>query len=173
MNSKTKNIVLTGLMAAIIATLSVWQIPLPFGVPLTFQVFAVSLSGYVLGKWQGLLSTFIYIFLGGVGLPLFSGFQGGLSVIAGPGGGFIIGFLFLSFFSGLGRDKKHFVSLLFGILGLFVCHFTGIMYFSFSQNSSPVASFMMVSLPYIIKDLLLLAGAYFISFPVKKVVSGR
>lgn len=160
-------------MAAIIAVVSVWQIPLPFGVPLTFQVFAVSLSGYALGKWRGSLSTFIYIFLGGVGLPLFSGFQGGLSVIAGPGGGFIIGFLLLSFFAGLGSNKKHFAALLFGFSGLLICHFTGILYFSFSQNSSPIASFLMVSLPYILKDLLLVTGAYFISFPIKKVIAGR
>ena len=91
MNSKIKNTAFVGLMAAMIAVISVWQIPLPFlTVPLTFQTFAVCLSSSALGKWRGAVSVLVYIALGCIGLPVFTGFQGGVGVMAGPTGGFII-----------------------------------------------------------------------------------
>ncbi|MBQ2730260.1 MAG: biotin transporter BioY [Clostridia bacterium] len=168
MNSKTKNIVLTGLMAAIISVIAVWQIPLPFGVPLTFQIFAVALSGYTLGRRRGTLAAFLYIAIGAVGIPVFTGFRGGLSVVAGPGGGFIIGFLLVAFLCGVGSHKKTAASLLLGFSGLILCHTAGTFYYSFVQDTPFAASFFAVSLPYILKDCVLISFAYFLSLPIKK-----
>ena len=98
----TKTMIITAMFAAVIAVLAQIAFPLPSGVPVTLQTFAVALTGVVLGAKLGTISTFIYILLGAVGVPVFSGFNGGLGAIVGKTGGFIWGFLFLAFFAGAG-----------------------------------------------------------------------
>ena len=92
------------MFAAVIAVLAQIAIPLPSGVPVTLQTFAVALTAVVLGARLGSLSTLIYILLGAAGAPVFTGFYGGLGAIVGKTGGFIWGFLFLAFFTGAGAD---------------------------------------------------------------------
>ena len=77
-------IVLTGMFAAVLAALSQIQIPMPSGVPVTLQTFAVALTGYVLGWQYGLASTAIYILLGAIGLPVFAGCISGCRMHSSP-----------------------------------------------------------------------------------------
>lgn len=98
---------LTGLAAQI-------RIPLPFSpVPLSGQTFAVILSGIMLGEFA-VCSQAIYVILGAVGIPWFAGFKGGLSVILGPTGGYLIGFIFASLFIGYFTKKynRNFLKML-------------------------------------------------------------
>lgn len=77
-------------------------ISFPVGpVPITLQSLFVILSGLVLGSKLGALSQLVYILLGLVGIPIFAGFTGGIQSILSPSFGFIIGFVFASFLSGL------------------------------------------------------------------------
>ena len=141
-------------MAATICIISVWQIPLPFlAVPLTFQTFAVCLAGSVIGKWRGALATLVYITLGIVGLPVFSGFQGGVGIILGPLGGFILGFIPFAFFAGMGKRKKPLIRFLFCGAGLIICHLFGTLWYAFITGTQIGAAFLFASLPFIIKDL--------------------
>ena len=79
------------------------RIPMPFTpVPLTLQTFFVLLSGAYLGKKLGGLSQFLYFLFGGLGLPLFT--SGG--ALWGPTGGYIVGFIFASWFVGFAIEKK-------------------------------------------------------------------
>ena len=168
MKNKTKNITLTGLAASLIAVLSVWQIPMPLGVPLTLQVFAVAFCAYTLGAGRAFFATAVYIVLGAVGLPVFSGFQGGAAVLFGPCGGFIAGFLPLCLLCGAGRAKRAALALLFGALGLLLCHAAGCGYYAFVTKTPLFESFLSASLPFIPKDAVLLSAAYFLSVPVKR-----
>ena len=93
---RTLRLITAALFTAITAVLSQTAIPTPFDVPLTLQTFAVALCGYVLGVKWGLASIAAYILLGTVGVPVFSGFRGGVQVLFGATGGFIFGFLFLT-----------------------------------------------------------------------------
>ena len=86
-----KDMAFTGMFAAVIAVLSQIAIPLPSGVPVTLQTFAVALAGYTLGMKLGGLSAIVYVLIGAVGVPVFSGFKGGLGSLTGPTGGFIWG----------------------------------------------------------------------------------
>lgn len=81
-----------GLFAVVIAICS-W-ISIPTVVPFTLQTFAVFLTVSVLGGKRGTLSVIIYVLLGAVGLPVFSGFKGGVGALLNTTGGYIIGFIF-------------------------------------------------------------------------------
>jgi biotin transport system substrate-specific component len=90
------------LFAALIAVLTlVPAITLPFGVPITAQSLGVMLCGTVLGARLGGLAALLYVVLGLIGLPIFSGGAGGFGVLAGPTAGFIIGFPVAAFVAGL------------------------------------------------------------------------
>ncbi|MBR6474866.1 MAG: biotin transporter BioY, partial [Lachnospiraceae bacterium] len=96
MNRKytTLDLIYMAIGAALIAACS-W-ITIPFMVPFTLQTFAVFTIVGLLGGRKGFLSILVYILLGAVGLPVFSGFKGGIGVLAGTTGGYIIGFLFIA-----------------------------------------------------------------------------
>jgi len=168
MKNKTKNITLTGLAASLTAVLSVWQIPMPLGVPLTLQVFAVAFCAYTLGAGRAFFATAVYIVLGAVGLPVFSGFQGGAAVLFGPCGGFIAGFLPLCLLCGAGRGKKTHIALLLGAVGLILCHTAGCVHYSIVTNTSITVSFLSASAAYLPKDVICIGISFFCSIPVRK-----
>lgn len=100
--SSTYQIVLIGIMTAIICILGPLSIPIPFSpVPISFTNLAIYLTAFILGWKRGTLSYLIYLFLGLVGLPIFSNFSGGPSKLFGPTGGYLIGFILMAFISGL------------------------------------------------------------------------
>ena len=96
---KTKLQVLCALFAALCAVCAQVVIPVQ-PVPITLGTFAVLLAGGFLGARYGLISLCIYILLGIVGVPVFSMMKGGLAVLGGPTGGFIIGYLPMVFLTG-------------------------------------------------------------------------
>ncbi|WP_246858353.1 biotin transporter BioY [Citricoccus sp. SGAir0253] len=87
-------VALAGVFAALIAVCAMLP-PIPvggFGVPITLQTFAVMLTGLVLGARLGFLSVLLYVVVGLAGLPVFSGFNAGLGVLAGPSAGYLLAF---------------------------------------------------------------------------------
>lgn len=166
----TKNIIFIGLFAAITAVLSQIAIPLPTNVPLTLQTFAVALAGYFLGAVKGTVAMVVYVMLGAVGVPVFANWKGGFSVITGATGGFIVGFIFMALLCGVGSSvfssKKlsgKVLAVLLGIAGLAVCHMLGFGWYAIFAKVSLGKSFMVVSLPYLIKDIGSVIAAYVIS----------
>ena len=103
-NISIRTICLVGMFAAITSVLSIITIPTPWGVPFTLQTFAIALSGYVLGKMYGTFATLIYIILGLIGVPVYAGMSAGAGVLAGPTGGYLWGFIIMTFFCGLSAD---------------------------------------------------------------------
>ena len=95
-----------GLFAAVIAVTAHITIPMPMGVPITMQSFAIILAAVVLGPKLGALSVLIYLALGAVGLPILAGFTGGIDRFVGPTGGFLISFPLLAFVVGLGARRR-------------------------------------------------------------------
>ena len=165
MKIRTKKITYTALFVAIISVISQISIPMPSMVPITLQTLVIALCGYLMGWKIGLCATAVYVLLGAVGAPVFSSFQGGLSVIIGHGGGFIVGFLPLVIFCGIG--KKRAVSLSLGCIGVLICHFLGVLWYMGLTANPFIASFVLVSLPYIFKDFIFCIIAYFISEKLK------
>lgn len=102
---RTKQMVLIALMTAVTCVLGPLSIPLPFSpVPISLTNFAIFLAIFVLGMKSGTISFIIYLLLGAVGVPVFSSFRGGFQVLAGPTGGYLIGFIFLALIMGFALE---------------------------------------------------------------------
>lgn len=80
-------------VAALTAVLAQFSIPLPGGIPFSFQPFGVFFAGLLLGPLWGGFAIGLYVLAGVAGAPVFSNATGGLGVIAGPTGGFLLGFV--------------------------------------------------------------------------------
>lgn len=135
-NSKTVFITQTALFTALIVVCS-W-ISIPATVSFTLQTFAVCFVSAIGGFKSGTLSVLTYILLGIVGVPVFSNFKGGVSAIAGPTGGYIVGFIFTAVIVGLVADKfgrKFWVSVLSMVIGVVVCYIFGTAWFYILTNN--------------------------------------
>ena len=159
--NKTKQIVGIGVMTAIIAVLSQITIPLPTHVPVTLQTFAVALAGYFLGWKGGAVSALVYGLLGAIGVPVFAGWSGGFSVI--------VGFIVMALLCGLGAkfcsDKisGKVIAIVLGIAGLACDHLLGAIQYAIVANISIGKSILLVSVPYLVKDIISVVAAYLIS----------
>ncbi len=173
MKISTKTIVTIGMFTAVLSVLSILTIPMPSGVPVTLQTFAVALCGYVLGFRRGTASTVIYLLLGTVGVPVFAGMTGGPSWLAGYTGGFLWGFLVLTALCGAGMTKRNsIVRVAMGIAGLAVCHLLGVIQYTVVAGVAFPVSFLQVSVPYLIKDVVSVVGAYLVALPVRRALYG-
>ena len=159
MNMKAQTMARTALFTAIIAVLSQVSVPMPSGVPITLQTFAIALAGYCLGAKYGTAATVVYIALGAVGVPVFTGFTAGFSRLFGVTGGFIWGFIPMAALCGLCHGRRGMRAYLPGIAGVVVCHLLGAAQYAVLAQISFVRALLLVSLPYIAKDLLMLLPA--------------
>ena len=99
---KTTELTRIALMTAVLCILAPISIPSPFStVAFSFAAFAIYLMAYILKPKQSLAAVGLYLLLGAAGLPVFSGYMAGISRFAAPGGGYLIGYLFLAGISSL------------------------------------------------------------------------
>ncbi len=167
--SNLAGIALCSLFTAVICILSQIFVPTPTGVPVTLQLFAVSLCGYLLGMKKALISVAGYILLGLIGIPVFSGFKGGVHNLFSLTGGFIFGFLFVALFCGIAKNtRKTYLKIILSAAGVVLCHIFGTVQLALVSKSGLVSAFLTASLPFILKDFLFCAVAYFIAKAVNK-----
>lgn len=127
---RIRGLVYCALFAALIAICS-W-ISIPTTIPFTLQTFAVCVTTALLGTKRGFTAVLVYILLGLVGLPVFSGFTGGIGILAGTTGGYIVGFLFTALAVGLilqqfGRSVP--VMAVAMVVGIALCYAFGTAWF--------------------------------------------
>jgi len=139
LKSAVKKMALSALFASLTAVSAYISIPISY-IPVTMQTFIVLLSGILLGSGAGALSQIIYILLGLIGMPVFSGFNGGIQSVLKPSFGFLIGFILASFVTGkmLYADNKNNFSyrniFLASLTGSMVIYMTGLPYMYFILN---------------------------------------
>lgn len=168
----TQTITLIAIFIALLAIFSQIAIPLPSGVPATLQTFGIALIAYLLKCKKGMIAILVYLFCGLVGIPVFAGFSSGPSCFFDKTGGFLFGFLFLVFLCGLAMHtdtawKKSTLSA----LGLIACHACGVLQFAFFMHISIASSFLLVSLPFLLKDALSMVGAFILSKLILKALA--
>ena len=153
---RTKQMVLIALMTAVPCVLGPLSIPLPFSpVPISLTNFAIFLAIFVLGMKSGTISFIIYLLLGAIGVPVFSSFRGGLQVLAGPTGGYLIGFIFLALIMGFALDhfdRKLVPTIIGMIIGMAVCYAFGTVWLAKLLSLSFKEGLMMGVIPYLAGD---------------------
>lgn len=137
-------------------------IPLP--VPVTMQSFALCLLSALLGTGGGLWIWLCYVALGAVGLPVFSGFMGGVGALMGATGGYILGFVFIPLCVGLGARHRGRAALVMSMgLGILLCYICGTLWYTliYAESESFIAALTVCVLPYVLPDALkVLLAAY-------------
>ncbi len=168
-----RDLTFIALMTALMAVCA-W-ITVPMTVPFTMQTFGVFMALLVLGGAKGTIAIALYILLGLAGVPVFSGFGGGIGVLAGPTGGYIVGFLFTGIlywvFPRFCKSRKGKAGVLFA--GLCLCYLFGTVWFSIVMQGreTPVGFFQAIGIcvaPYVLPDLLKLLLALQLSERLKK-----
>ncbi|MCR5273499.1 MAG: biotin transporter BioY [Lachnospiraceae bacterium] len=104
MNNNVRFMTSAALMAALMCILC--PVSLPIGpVPVSLSLLVINLAIMIIGAKGALASYIVYLLLGMAGLPVFSGFTGGVAKLAGPTGGYLVGFVFMIPIVGLIIDK--------------------------------------------------------------------
>lgn len=171
---KLKNEIEIALFAVLLAVFS-WT-TIPFAVPFTLQTFGVYVALMLLGGRKGTIAIALYILLGAVGVPVFSGFNSGIGALLGPTGGYIFGFLVTGLVYIL-MEKQTFrfrapVSL---AIGTILCYAFGTIWFVivYSNKTGPISvwtALLKCVIPFILPDAAKLALADLVSRRVKKFI---
>ena len=160
----TKRMTRIALCAALLAPCA-W-LSVPTQPPFTMQTFGIFLTLLLLGAKDGTIAIGLYILLGALGVPVFSGFNGGMGALMGPTGGYIVGFLLICLIFGLlcGKGAGLWLKALALLLGLAVCYAFGTLWFVkvYGDMKGPISTLTALSMcvfPFIVPDLAKLALA--------------
>ena len=162
-------LIFMALMAAVMCIAGPLAVPIG-PVPITLTNLVIYIAVGVLGTAQGTISYCLYLLLGMVGLPVFSGYAGGLGKLAGPTGGYLIGFIAMALIGGIVMEVSHrkLIPTLIGwFIGTAVDYLLGTLWFMFVTKMNLSASLMMCVVPFIPGDLIKIVLAYCLSKKIK------
>ncbi|HWP51982.1 MAG TPA: biotin transporter BioY, partial [Clostridia bacterium] len=163
-----------GIFIAIITVMAQISFQMPYGVPMTLQTFAIPLAGIVLGARRGMLSTLTYVLLGAFGVPVFAGFSGGLGVVLGPTGGFILSFPLMALAAGIGAERNNKVMLACGLIaGAVINYICGMLMFSLITSCSLTTAFVACVLPFIPTAIIKMVFAGVFGMKIKHLLEKR
>lgn len=173
---KLKNITIIAIFATIFCISSYIQLPLI--IPITLQTFAIALCLELLGTKNTLIAYSVYFLLGAFGLPVFSGFNGGISALFNTSGGFILGFFLFIIVKGLTAKlfkNKLLSSVISSAIGLLALYIFGSVWFCFiyynTFNFTIYCSSLLVAVvPFILPDVAKVLVAHFIAKRIKKFI---
>ena len=161
---KTKELTVTALCCALTAVLAPLTVTLPFTlIPFSLSLLPIFLTGALLPKRHAFLAVLLYVVLGMVGLPVFSGFAAGVGVLAGPTGGFIVGYPFTALLVSVAVEHR-FSLLRYAVgaaAGLAVCYACGSVWYAVSAGVPYLQSLLATVVPFVGWDALkaVLAGS--------------
>mgnify|MGYP003439304228 FL=1 len=156
MKSSVFPMILTSLCAAIIAVLAQIIIPLPL-IPITGQTLAIGLVVTILGLKHGTYAVLLYILLGAIGLPVFQSFTGGLGILFGPTGGYIVGFIPTAIVIGFYLKKTRLTfthALVANILGMLVTLAFGAVWLKYLAELSWTGALLSGVIPFLIVGVI-------------------
>ena len=174
----TRILVRIAVMTVVIIICS-W-ISIPLVVPFTLQTFAVFLALEILGGGWGTISVSVYVLLALVGVPVMSGFKGGVGALIGPTGGFVFGFILsaLVYWAMTFKIKNFFYKLFACVVALVVCYAMGTVWFwlIYSKDASIgglISALMICVVPYVGFDLVKIFLASVIGDRVGKIIEDK
>ena len=169
---KVKDMTITAVMAALICIAGPLTIPMG-PIPLSLATFAVYLAGAVTGKKYGTTAVGLYLLIGIIGVPVFSGFSGGFQKLAGVTGGYLIGYLPCAFLSGIGaeraekKERKWLLPLMM-IAGTAVLYAIGTAWFMIQTGNALGAALSLCVIPFLPGDAVKILAASILSPMIRK-----
>lgn len=166
--TKVRDMVYIAVFAVLIAVCS-W-ISIPTAIPFTLQTFAVTLTVGMLGGRRGTLAVVVYLLLGAVGVPVLANFTGGLGIMLGTTGGYLVGFVFTALVM-WGMEallgKKLWVLIVSMVLGLAGMYAFGTAWFMvvYARTTGPVGlgtALLWCVTPYLIPEVIKIALSVFL-----------
>ena len=160
--------------AALIAVFS--QISIPIGpVPINLALLAVFAAGGMLSVVEAVVAVLLFLGLGAAGLPVFAGFNAGLGALAGPTGGYLVGYLLAAFLAGIFcKERRSFWRYAAGmLLGLAACYTLGTAWFVISTKAKIWYALGVCVFPFLPGDAVKIALAAFLSLQVRNALSYR
>ena len=151
----TYQMAVTALMAAVMCVLGPLTVPIG-AVPISLANFVICLTAWLLGPKFGTLSVAVYLCIGLIGVPVFSGYGAGLAKLAGPTGGYLVGYLLLALIGGLFIEKSNGNPVVSGIglvLGDAACYVLGTAWFVFQMQCELGYALSVCVYPFIALDL--------------------
>jgi len=183
--TKTYDLAVAAIGAALI-TITSWISLTVLEIPFTLQTFGILLVLFTIGGRRGTVSIAVYLLLGLIGVPVFAGFKGGPAALAGPTGGFLIGFLFSALVYWLidekvfnklksSASKRMIFSIIEGVIAEVVLYVFGVAWFMimYTHKTGPIglgAVLMMCVIPFLIPDAVKLIAAAAASLRTVRIV---
>ena len=182
---KTLKMVQTALFSGILCVLAPFTVPIPISpVPLSLATFVVYLAAVLLGACRGAVCVLVYLALGLVGLPVFSGFSGGAGVLLGPTGGYLAGYAVCALIAGFltnGRVPQRLSSRKNGLflwnvlalaLGTFGCYGLGTIWFLIVMDGTytVLQALLICVVPYLVFDVIKILAAAAVALPVNRIL---
>jgi biotin transport system substrate-specific component len=167
---KLRKMIITALFAAIIGILAQITIPLPL-VPITGQTLAIGLAATILGSRLGSLAVIVYIILGAAGIPVYAEMKAGISVLFGPTGGYLVGFIPSAFIIGWFLEKTSYKvlnAMVANTIGMLITLSIGTVWLKISAGLAWEAAFMGGFYPFIIVGLIKAGLASWIGILVRQ-----
>ena len=156
MKSTTKNNAIVAFCAAIIAVLAQITIPIPV-IPLTMQTLAVGLIATILPWRQSVAAVSVYVIIGAIGVPVYANFTGGVGILFGPTGGFLISFILMAFIIGyylsfFGYSKWQVINA--NLIGMLINLIIGTVWLKYYLQLSWSEAFMSGFVPFIVVGVI-------------------
>ena len=151
----TYQMAVTALMAAVMCVLGPLTVPIG-AVPISLANFVICLTAWLLGPKFGTLSVAVYLCIGLIGVPVFSGYGAGLAKLAGPTGGYLVGYLLLALIGGLFIEKSNGNPVVSGIglvLGDAACYVLGTAWFVLQMQCELGYALSVCVYPFIALDI--------------------
>ena len=175
MNLKTRDLTIIAVMAALICVAGPLSISIG-PIPLSLASFAVYLAGAVLGAKRGPLAVAIYLLIGLVGVPVFSGFSGGFQKLIGVTGGYLLGYLPCAWLTGLGvkpgqtEARPKWKLPAFMVIGTAVLYIIGTAWFMIQTKNGLAAAMGMCVVPFLPGDAIKIVAATLLAWPIRKAI---
>lgn len=172
MKISTKSLTFTALLAAIICVLS--PIAINIGpIPLSFGTLAIYIASSLIDMKHGVAAVVVFVALGAVGVPVFTNWTGGFGRIAGPTGGYIIGYIPMAFIIGLIVDRlnKHIWAYPVAMtVGTAVLYLFGAAWFMIQSGADLASALLACVVPFLIGDALKIVASTLLCFRLRRLV---
>lgn len=177
-NNKTLAMIMIALFAAVTGVLSWISIPLPFTpIPINLALVGVLLAGNTLGAMgkpnAGAAAMLVYIAMGAMGVPVFSGGNAGVGVLVGPTGGFIAGYIVTALIAGhicSSRQRDIIVGTTLNFIAILACYALGLAWFMISTGATLMAGLTACVFPFLLGDLFKSIAVAIVSGRVNKLI---